>query len=101
MPAQFYKQTTPKSRRLRIAESILSRMWDNRNDEEAYSHYFRQLLDLEDPANKNIMSHYNTFQVVSYNESIDHKTSPTTKRSVLNEKINGFSTKPIKSLNLA
>ena len=94
----FYKQTTHKSRRLRIAESILSRMWDNRNDEEAYSHYFRQLLDLEDPANKNVMSHYNTFQIVSYNESIDQNTSPTTKRSVLNENINGFSTKPIKSL---
>ena len=96
--ADDYKRTPHKSRRLRMGESILSSMWDNINDEEAYSHYFRQLLELENPANRNIMSHYNNFQVVKFCKPIDKNTSFEPKRSVSNHNINGCSPKPIKSL---
>ena len=96
--ADDYKGTERKSRRLRIGENILSSMWHNLNDEEAYSHYFRQLLDLEDPENKNMMNHYNTFQMVPFNKQDDKIESLNTENSVSNEQINGCSTNQTRRL---
>ena len=81
-----------------MGESILSSMWDNINNEEVYSHFFRQLLELENPTNLNKMSHYDKFQVVKFSKPIDKNMSFEVKRSVSNHNINGRSAKSIKSL---
>ena len=66
--SEDFKVTTTKSHRLRKGESLLSEMWNNVNNEEAYSHYFKQLLELEYPSNKTSSSHYKDFNVAPFHQ---------------------------------
>ena len=92
------KITTTKSHRLRKGESLLSEMWNNVNNEEAYSHYFKQLLELEYPSNETTASHFKDFNVVPYDQCtyITQKYAP--KHSKKYQQIHGSLIKCTKNL---
>ena len=81
-----YKNAPAKSQRLKKGETLLSGMWHNSNDEEAYHHYFKQLLELEYPYNKATPNYYNDFNVVIYNKSLYNTKTRKPKRSETNQK---------------
>ena len=91
-----YKAT--KSQRLKKGETLLSGMWHNLGDEEAYTHYFQQLLELEYPQNKPTVDHYNNFNVIPFNHTSPNAKSFQTKHSEKNQKIQGTYNKYGKSL---
>ena len=88
-----YKAT--KSQRLKKGEALLSGMWHNLGDEEAYTHYFKQLLELEYPTNKPTVDHYNSFLVIPFNHASPNAKSFQTKHSEIDQ--NSKRTKSLKS----
>ena len=91
-----YKAT--KSQRLKKGETLLSGMWHNLGNEEAYTHYFKQLLELEYPTNKPTVDHYNNFNVIPFNHASLKEKSFQTKHSEVNKKIQKTYNKYPKSL---
>ena len=91
-----YKAT--KSQRLKKGETLLSGMWHNLGNEEAYTHYFKQLLELEYPTNKPTVDHYNNFNVIPFNHASLKEKSFQTKHSEINKKIQKTYNKYPKSL---
>ena len=91
-----YKVT--KSERLKKGETLLSGMWHNLGDEEAYTHYFKQLLELEYPTNKPTVDHYNNFNVIPFHHASLNPKSLQTKHSEVNQKIQRTYNKYTKSL---
>ena len=88
----------PKSHRLITGENLLSNMWDNVKDEDAYIHYFQQLLDLEDPEKKLLVNHYSNFQITPFNKVTDRNKKRKAKRSKTDEEGGASSYKPLNSL---
>ena len=81
-----YKAT--KSQRLKKGETLLSGMWHNLGDEDAYIHYFQQLLELEYPTKKPTVDHYNNFNIIPFNHASSSNTkSIQTKHSEINQNI--------------
>ena len=93
--ADGHKNTPAKSQRLKKGESLLSGMWHNINDEEAYNHYFKQLLELEYPSNKTTDDHFDAFNIVIYHKSFLTPKSWKPKRSKENQ--NNYETSSSKS----
>ena len=87
-----------KSQRLKKGEALLSGMWHNLGDEEAYTHYFKQLLELEYPTNKPTVDHYNNFSVIPFHHASLNPKSLHTKHSEINQKIQRTYRKYAKSL---
>ena len=87
-----------KSQRLKKGEALLSGMWHNLGDEEAYTHYFKQLLELEYPINKPTVDHYNSFSVIPFHQASLNPKSLHTKHSEINQKIQRTYPKYAKSL---
>ena len=81
-----HKNTPAKSQRLKKGESLLSGMWHNINDEEAYTHYFKQLLELEYPSSKTTDDHFDAFNIVIYHKSFLTTKTWKPKRSKINHK---------------
>ena len=81
-----FKNAPVKSQRLKKGESLLSGMWHNINNEEAYNHYFKQLLELEYPLFETTDDHFNAFNVVIYHKSLFNTKAWKPKRSEINQK---------------
>ena len=94
----IFTRGTLKSPRLKTGENLLSNMWDNVKDEDAYIHYFQQLLELEDPEKKFLVNHYSNFQIAPFNKVTDKNETRKTKRSNTDGKGDRSSYKPLNNL---
>ena len=106
---QFFNQASPDSdedsldrdcpmfERWRKGSQIISTMYDNVNDEKAYSHYFKQLLEVEYATNKNKIRDMDFDYISSHHSSYIAKTCKP-KRSKRNLEIDRTSSKSAKSL---
>ena len=79
--SDVHKSTPMKSYRLRKGEEILSAMWDNVNNEEAYDHYFNQLLGLEGITKDDETDLTSNFNVEPYIKLADSHKVCMTKNS--------------------
>ena len=92
------KPKTAKTPRLRKGESILSGMWHNLSDEAAYTHFFKQLLELEYPSGHASAEHYNSFEIVPFKTQLHNDKPCKSKNSQNHKKLVGCSSKLGKSL---
>ena len=107
---QFFNQVTPDSdedsldrdcpvlERWIKGSQIISIMYDNVNDEEAYSHYFKQLLEVEYATNKNTIRNYMDFDPFSFHHPSYIAKTCKPKRSKRNLETDRTSSKSAKSL---
>ena len=85
--------------RWRKGSEIISAMYDNINDEEAYSHYLKQLLEVEYATSKTRIRNYIDFDSFDHSSYISKTCKP--KRSQRNLEMDRTSSKSAKSLKNA
>ena len=107
---QFFHQVSPDSdedslgrdcpmfERWRNGSQIISTMYDNVNDEEAYNYYFKQLLELEYATNNTTIRDHMEFDFISLHHSSYTDKTCKPKRSKRYLKMDKTSSKSAKSL---